>query len=137
VTSAGRPDPTERPATAVGWATVELDRAAVELRPLLEPGSSFAPATDCTVLGARCRVGRARDGAVDAPIIVLLEPSTEGRLTAVLARRGEGWCARWAIGTDVAGSRWSSGPLGSERLATDRAADGSFQLLVRPATIVR
>ena len=35
------------------------------------------------------------------PAIVLLEPSTEGRLAATLARHGEGWCATWLAAVDA------------------------------------
>ena len=39
---------------AVGWATVELDRAAEELAHLLAPGAGFAAAASSVLLGARC-----------------------------------------------------------------------------------
>jgi hypothetical protein len=64
----------------VGWATVELDRAIREFAPL-----RFGPTVSDGSLGARARVGRVGTGS-----LVLLEPSTEGRLTAALARFGEG-----------------------------------------------
>lgn len=68
----------------VGWATVELDRAATEL------ASSgpwrIEPAQPDTLLGATARIARPVDGR---PVAVLLEPSTEGRLAAFLARHGE------------------------------------------------
>lgn len=125
---------------AVGWATVELDRAAAELAGLLVPGETFRDAPDSELLGASCRIGRAATS-----MIVLLEPSTEGRLAAALARHGEGWCATWtrdpATPADPASpdDEWSTmarpGPLGLERL--ERTAPGSrpFRLLARPATI--
>ena len=60
------------------------------------PGPRSRPAPDCVHLGARCRVGRLADRPRDgATLVVLLEPSTEGRLAATLARHGEGWCATW------------------------------------------
>jgi hypothetical protein len=64
----------------VGWATVELDRAVPEFAPV-----QFGAAMPDGSLGARARVGR-----VGAGSLVLLEPSTEGRLAAALARFGEG-----------------------------------------------
>jgi hypothetical protein len=64
---------------AVGWATVELDRAASEF-----PMAAFEPAADDPLLGAF--VWRSRgDGR-----LVLLEPNTEGPLVASLVRWGEG-----------------------------------------------
>lgn len=139
---------------AVGWATVELDRAAEAFAPLLAPGSVFAPAADCLALGARCRIAHS---AVELPMpgvrdplggssrtVVLLEPSTEGRLAAYLARHDEGWCATW-IADDTADATdrthaagWPSvsiGPLGPERLAPGSPPGGPYRFLVRPATI--
>ena len=75
---------------AVGWATVDLDRAE---RQLVEAGVVPGPlivAGAVEALGATSR--RADDSAFDVPL-VLLEPVTEGRLAATLARRGEGPCA--------------------------------------------
>jgi hypothetical protein len=65
---------------AVGWATVDLERTITGLADV-----EVHPADDEVLLGARARL-------VDvAPVrVVLLEPFTEGRLAAALARRGEG-----------------------------------------------
>jgi len=102
---------------AVGWATVELDRAAVQLAHLLVPGSAFDDAPSSVVLGARCRMGPAIERA--GLRIVLLEPETEGRLAATLARSDEGWVATW-VATPTTGipglGAAGSGPLGNERL---------------------
>ncbi len=74
------------PLVAIGWATVELDRWA-----------SFAPApaADDTLLGARCAIvadaaALSASPAASSVPVALLEPSTEGRLAAFLARHGEG-----------------------------------------------
>lgn len=67
----------------VGWATVDLDRAAGEA-----PGVRFGDLGDEPALGGRAL--RARVGSID---LVLLEPSTEGRLAGWLARNGEGVAA--------------------------------------------
>ncbi len=124
---------------AVGWATVDLDRAARELAVALRPGDRFAPAPDCAILGARCRVGRARDAsAAGAPVLILLEPSTEGRLAATLARHGEGWCATWGPDEDAdedPAPNLLPGPLGPERLLAGGSVFGPHRLLVRAATI--
>lgn len=150
------PEPASPPVViAVGWATVDLDRAATELAPLLDTGTAFEGAADSVLLGARCRVGRASrmerpDGAT---VVILLEPRTEGRLAATLARHGEGWCATWEVPGPVVGdglgahgdpardpgdrvtSTRRAGPLGDERLVSDGPASGPHRLLVSAATI--
>ncbi len=125
--------------TAVGrgWATVELDRAAEELADRLEPGGSFVDAPRSAILGAACRVGWGGGGAADAGLIVLLEPDTEGRLAAWLARNGEGWAAVWETDGDDGRAGREVGPLGRERLIEGSAATGPFRLLLSAATIER
>ena len=150
-------------AEAVGWATVDLDRAAAELAPLLAAGSDFRAAPGSVHLGARCRIGPmagdtganaallpvAARGAPRARFIVLLEPSTEGRLAATLARHGESWCATWVLGRTATAtsagagpgggaerrSASRSGPLGPERLVLGGPIAGPHRLLVTAATI--
>jgi hypothetical protein len=74
----------ELPIVGIGWATVELDRAAAEL-----PGiGPFEAAPRDPTLGASARRTRPADRSRAA--IVLLEPDTEGLLAAALARFGEG-----------------------------------------------
>jgi hypothetical protein len=120
-----------------GWASVDLERAADELGELLQPGTSFEDAPRSVLLGARCLRGRARrDGDATSDWIVLLEPDTEGRLAAFLARSGEGWAATWS--SPPAG--WANrpgtpGPLGEERLSGRIGAAGPFPLLLSAATI--
>lgn len=124
-----------------GWATVELERAEVEvaealaaIHALRDPSREDAP--DERVLGARCRLLRY---AEDRDML-LLEPSTEGRLAAALARYGEGSVALYLL-VDAgaserarrAGFRLSSegdGPLGRERLVIAGPRWGPFLLLV-------
>jgi len=84
------PDEPGRPATdhdsvrgspillGVGWATVDLDRAAAQL------GAPPGRIADDRLLGARCMV------VPGSPALLLLEPATEGRIAASLARWGEG-----------------------------------------------
>lgn len=130
-------------ALAVGWATVDLDRAMLELTPRLAAGTGFQVAPDCDVLGARCRIGRlAEPGADGADLVILLEPSTEGRLAVTLARNDEGWCATWwpaTVGPSgdpaPATSVRSAGPLGWERLVLGGPPSGPHRLLVEAATI--
>ncbi len=78
---------------AVGWATVDLERTLDGL------GVSHRPSiVDEPLLGAR-------GSRVDAgPVaVIVLEPSTEGRLAAALARRGEGICALYVEAAEVPG----------------------------------
>jgi hypothetical protein len=141
-------------ALAVGWATVDLDRAAGELASRLVAGTTFEDAPDCAHLGAACRVGRLAEPTVDgAALLVLLEPSTEGRLAETLARHDEGPCATWwpadaaaDAGADAIGepapptsapptSAQRPGPFGPERIVLGGPRGGPHRLLVEAATI--
>ena len=130
---------TARPPLAVGWATVELDRAATVLAPMLAPGTTFELATASEHLGATCRVGRVDPAYVAelAGTVVLLEPSTEGRLAATLARFGEGWCATWESEAprDATLSASRDGPIGGERLVLGGPGSGPHRLVLDAATI--
>ncbi len=121
---------------AIGWATVELDRAADELAQALGTTSdSFVPAADSSALGARCRVASAAlPGGV---ALAILEPSTEGRLAATLARVGEGPVAVWSrIGQDLARDDPAArpGPFGRERLVPGGSVHGPHRFLIGTAT---
>jgi hypothetical protein len=128
---------------AIGWATVELERAGIELSEALPAGAEWRPGPRDEHLGARTWVGAsvalpagagselsAASGAAAVPTVVLLEPDTEGRLAAFLARHGEGVAAVYiAPGPDVHSSgpgprsaALADGPFGPARLlpATDR-----------------
>jgi len=75
---------------------------------------------------------------VAAAWIVLLEPDTEGRLAAFLARSGEGWAATWSDQPPGGANRHGTpGPLGEERLSGRIGVAGPFPLLLKPATIDR
>ena len=131
----------ERP-VALGWATVELDRAALELAAELRIGvAAFLPAADSVVLGARCRI--AYGVLTGGRPLVLLEPATEGLLAVALARRGEGPAATWdraADATTTPGTGTAQpGPFGLERLAPGGPAHGPYRLLIDdgPGTIHR
>lgn len=131
---------TARP-IAVGWATVELDRAAFELaRDLNVVEGSFQSVAGSVTLGARCRVAHAiLPGGLS---LALLEPETEGRLAATLARWDEGPAAVWLASEDpvaawdavrVAAIGLSSlqpGPFGDERLVLDGPLRGLHWFLV-------
>jgi hypothetical protein len=91
--------PHELPIAGIGWATVDEERARGELDGLLAADQA-APALASWValerdgdLGARRWIRAAPAGALGVPALVLLEPDTEGRLAASLARFGEGVAA--------------------------------------------
>jgi hypothetical protein len=116
---------------AIGWATVELDRAADQLLPILPRGASFRVAERSVALGAACRLADAV--RPDWPLVVLLEPDTEGRLAATIARSGEGWVAAWLRAASLAGVPASSvlaGPLGPERLRLGDPVHGPHHLFL-------
>ncbi len=134
-------DASGSPLLALGWATVELERAASELGTDLRlPAGSFADAEGSTALGARCWIA---PGALNEGVtLILLEPSTEGRLAARLARFGEGVAAAWyAAGDESRGGRGlpGRGPLGPEWRILDAPTASLLRFLVapEPGTIAR
>ncbi len=128
------------PATSVpGWATVELDRAETEILSGLDvAGERLADPANDHILGARARVLAFRTGER----IVLLEPATEGRLAAALARHGEGRVALYVLADPAAldrvraaGFRMTTeadGPLGPQRLVLGGPRAGPFLIVVGP-----
>ena len=112
---------------AIGWATVDVDRAARGF------GVTIREAEPDLLLGAHCWIA---GGASDP--LVILEPSTEGRLAATLARHDEGPHVAWfegeAAGNDA--SPWTPGPFGLERLRPG-PSHGPHRLVVARATIGR
>ena len=141
---------------ALGWATVELDRAERELTVDLGLApDAFIEAPDSAVMGARCRV--ALETLPGGVALVILEPATEGRLSAGLARYGEAPLAAWFVldgssgavmppptvtsageparaaraGPTVPGTPSAAvGPFGPERIASDGTIPGLRRLLV-------
>jgi hypothetical protein len=132
----------------IGWATVELERAAGELDSAFDraamPKPAWAPATRDELLGAAAWVSREwwpTSGSDDSPAVVLLEPDTEGRLAAALARSGEGVVAIYLAPRMPDGStgprieagrvgRPAPGPLGSGRLVLARPAWGPHVIVL-------
>jgi hypothetical protein len=140
---------------ALGWASVEIERAA---RDLGWSGAETAP--DDLLLGARAAVapvdppgrrdgapgpGRGLETAPDEPLtVVLLEPSTEGLLAGALARNGEGPVALYVAApravasrafaaAEAAGGRViraDSGPLGPAALVRQPGPPGPFLVVV-------
>lgn len=118
-----------------GWATVDLDRAETAL--VDDPGPPpIATSVSDVLLGAKGRYLEFADGQGT----ILLEPSTEGRLAAALARHGEGHLATFVLaGPDAerhareAGLPMTSlgaGPFGPERLVLGGSRWGPFILLI-------
>jgi hypothetical protein len=128
-----------------GHATIDLDAAESRLRE--RHAIRDVRDADDELLGARCRI--VSTSARFA--IVLLEPSTEGRLAAALAKygqdqvsiylrpipRGEDVLAR-AAAAGLALSAAAEGPFGRQRLVAGGPRWGPFVLIVeasRAATI--
>lgn len=130
----------------IGWATVELDRAAAQLAASLGlPAGAWVPGSRDTLLGAASRLGPPL--TPDGPRLILLEPDTEGRLAASLVRLGEGIAAVYVTderGIEAPGGataelspagtgnlgRLEPGPLGPARLAVGGPAWGPHILVV-------
>lgn len=100
---------------AIGWATVDLERAAQEF------GQSVVDLLPDRLLGARAAL------LGDGPIL-LLEPNTEARLAATLARWGEGPAALYLSAPDGrlphGASPVSAGPFGRSALLEPGAVHG-------------
>lgn len=118
-------------------ATVELERALRELG----HGSATRPRSAEPLLGAVAVVVR----RPDRPSLVIVEPTTEGRLAATLARHGEGPAGRYASPSDglgtardraaaagIALSRPADGPLGRSVLVLGGPVAGPHLVLVEP-----
>ena len=123
VALAGRGIAAQGAVLAVGIATVDRERAA------RSPGAPrFRPAPADATLGAFALAATLPDGVT----LLLLEPSTEGRLAAFLARHGEGPAALYVSGPPLAAAG-SGSPLGRPaRLAEAGGRDGPYLLLVAP-----
>jgi hypothetical protein len=136
--AAGRGEDDLPRVAAIGWATVDVERAAAAFREQLLPGVEFEPVDADILLGAGGLVAR----PAGEPAIVLLEPSTEGRLAAFLARYGEGPAAVWLDGqvdaAEEAGSARpeAAGPFGPERLLAGSFAGPFVLITARPASTI-
>lgn len=109
------------------WATVDLDRAAGDL------GLPVQALASEPHLGAAVGLVRPPGG----PPIALLEPDTEGRLAATLARHGEGPAGAYLVAgrslADEPGVR--NGPFGPSVLDRASPRDGPHLILVDPAAV--
>lgn len=122
----------------IGWATVEGERAIRELDELLgtEAWGRWQPAARDELLGASAWI-RAAPGNPSTMLLVL-EPDTEGRIAASLARWGEGVLAvyvRPPAADDLEpsarpGAAAGSGPLGPGRLVAGGPAWGPHVIVL-------
>jgi len=139
VSAAPLPDGAGGRLVAVGWATVELERAVAQLAAAFDATPAiFVDAAGSAALGARCLVA---DGVLDdALLLAVLEPSTEGRTAAGLARWDEGPLVTWYAASSAPnqasepGHPWLPGPFGPERLVGGDPLTGPHRLLVRVGT---
>ena len=107
---------------AIGWATVDLERALVGSA----SGGPTETLPDDELLGGRAvRIGSA------VPATIVLEPTTEGRLAASLARVGEGPAVLYLTG-DI--RQWDTpprpGPYGPSVLVRGGPAHGPHLVVV-------
>jgi hypothetical protein len=128
---------------ATGVATLDLDQAEERARATIAH-RAITHARDDVLLGARCRIVIVEHG----PSLVLLEPNTEGRLAASLARFGQepvvSYMSSVAPADDVVGSAATAGirlspptpgPLGMSRLVLGGPAWGPHLILVEPLAV--
>jgi hypothetical protein len=134
---AGASVPPERRTLAVIWATVDRDRALADL------GLQAERLADDPLLGAS--VGLVKPPHGDP--VAIVEPSTEGRLAAALARDGEGpiglyvespvaldAVAALAASAGLQAGRIAAGPFGASVLVVAERIGGPHLVLVeRPA----
>ena len=132
---------------ALGWATVDLDRAAAAW-----PGLRWGEVPRDALVGARGLLGEpvpvGEDSTARRPGIrlLLLEPDTEGRIAAALARHGEGPAALYVAlpAAVIAGARprlaalgvrlvRGAGPFGPEMALSVPPASGPTLILRRLA----
>jgi hypothetical protein len=128
--------PNERRVLAVIWATVDRERVLADLDLAAER------LADDPHLGASVSLVRPADGDP----IAILEPVTEGRLAATLARRGEGPAGEYveaplpleAIGGAAAAAglvigRPADGPFGRSVIVLPGRPGGPHLVLVEPS----
>jgi hypothetical protein len=118
---------------AIIWVTVDIDRVLAGI------GATAVSVPDDPLLGAAVRLVRPPD---EVPI-ALLEPRTEGRVAATLARSGEGPAGRYvavadglasvqarATGAEIVLSGVEDGPFGPSVLVLGGSAAAPYLVLV-------
>ncbi|MFL5673431.1 MAG: hypothetical protein ACJ779_00340 [Chloroflexota bacterium] len=116
---------------AVGWATVETERAVHELGSALGRGEdAFRSAASSAALGCTCVIARAP--LPNDVALIIVEPEAEGRIAAALARWDEGPVVAWYAVASRPRPAFAGapGPLGPERLVRGDPLTGPHRLLV-------
>ncbi len=121
---------------AVIWATVDAERVVAGI------GLPAVELAEDPLLGAAVRLVRPPEGEP----IALLEPRTEGRIAATLARAGEGPAGRYVVAegglagvsarasaSGIVLSRTEEGPFGPSVLVLGVVTDPHLVLVDRPA----
>ncbi len=130
---------------ALGWATVDLDRASAAW-----PGLRWGQVPRDALVGAHGLLGEPAPVGEVVPAwrpgsrLLLLEPDTEGRIAAALARHGEGPAALYVAlpAAAIAGARRrlaalgvrpvrGAGPFGPEMAPAGPPASGPTLILLR------
>lgn len=130
--SAGPAAPGVTGLAAIGWATVDAQRASAGL--LRVPVVDLLDAGPDDALGAHAYGLPAEDGEGGPPVL-FLEPAREGPLAAALARFGEGPVALYLAGApgppaDRSLRAPAATPVGAARLVRPERPWGPFLLLV-------
>ena len=133
---------------AIGWATVDAERVAGGAELESRPRDPHVGAT-ASILAVPPRLDAATEAATEAATVVLLEPDTEGRLAATLARSGEGPAVLYLeVGADGLESARTAirrrggsssvvldGPFGRSTLLLGEVPWGPHLILVEAGTI--
>lgn len=118
---------------ALGLATVDAERAMADAG-----DGPWEVLPRDSLLGATVRRRPLRVGAANAPEVLLLEPDTEGRLAASLARFGEGLAVVYVrpARAPIRGEwRSGAGPLGRSHLLPGPSW-GPFVVVLDPAATI-
>ena len=106
-------------------ATVDAERAAVDLAEVIAADTDWLDVGEDAELGARCRrvtLGRS--------VLVLAEPTTEGYAAACLARFGEGPIAVALDGTTNVGRQVTTNPVSDDAATYLRIGPGPAPTLI-------
>jgi hypothetical protein len=117
----------------LGWATVDTDRTLADLAGSAPLGDAVAGGAAWAVAGEPTLGARARVLSLGALALVVLEPDTEGRLAAALARRGEGIACLYLAADAPTGATRPTALGRPGRLLPHDRPWGPFVILVDPA----